>query len=223
MDFLPDLDDEAHKPTLRGVLHRYSFFGALAVGLWALPRTRSEHLLAVSILVAAICLCFATSALYHGIHWSLTARAWVRRADHSMIFVTIAGIFTPVGMHLVEPELGRNLLIFYWSAALLGTLLKLLWIEAPRYLSTALYLLVSWAAVFAFPGLSEAIGLGPTLAMLVGGVVISAGAVGYARKVPNPIPGVFGYHEVFHACVVFGLATFYAVLLQHFLWLPGTT
>jgi len=223
MDLTPDLDNEPHKPTMRGVLHRYAFFGALGVGVWAIDKVQPEHRFGIEVLIAAICLCFGTSALYHGIHWPERTRVWMRRADHSMIFVTIAGIFTPIGMYLVEPDLGRGLLIFYWSAAVIGTLIKLLWIEAPRRLSTGLYLLVSWAWVLAFPGLNKALGLPPTLFMLLGGVVISVGAVGYTRKTPNPIPGVFGYHEVFHACVLFGLATFYGVLLSHFLTLPITS
>jgi hemolysin III len=223
MDLTPDLDNEANKPTMRGVLHRYSFFGALIVGVWAFDKVHPEHRFGIAVLIAAICLCFGTSALYHGVHWRERSRVWMRRADHSMIFVTIAGIFTLVGMYLIEPGLGQGLLVFFWSAAVIGTLIKLLWIEAPRRLSTGLYLLVSWAAILAFPGLREAIGLAPTLFMLLGGVTISLGAISYARKTPNPIPGVFGYHEVFHACVLFGLATFYTVLLRHFLALPITT
>src|SRR2546421_726171 len=130
------------------------------------------------------------------------ARMWMRRLDHSMIFVLIAGTYTPFALLVLHGGLATAILIAVWAAALAGTVLNLVWVTAPKPVTAAVYLAVGWVAVIAMPQLADAIGAVGISLIIGGGVLYTAGAVIYALRKPNPVPGVFGYHEVFHALVV---------------------
>jgi hemolysin III len=199
------------KPLLRGVSHEIAAGVALA-GLVALvllapgPRARLGALVYGSSLVAL----FSVSALYHRPTWSPRARLWMRRLDHSAIFLLIAGTFTPICL-LIGDERARTLLAVVWAGAGLGVLRALLWPEAPRLVATALYLLLGWAAVPLVPAMYRALGTGPLLLLAAGGMLYSVGAVIYATRSPDPFPRVFGYHEIFHALVVAAAGLHFAV------------
>ena len=143
-----------------------------------------------------------TSALYHRRDWTARARMWMRRLDHSMIFVLIAGTYTPFAVLVLHGGLATAILIAVWAGALVGTLLNLLWVTAPKPVTAAVYITIGWVAVAAMPQLAHAIGAVGVSLILGGGILYTAGAVIYALRRPNPVPGVFGYHEVFHALVV---------------------
>jgi hemolysin III len=199
------------KPLLRGVSHEIAAGVALA-GLVALvllapgPRARVGALVYGLSLVAL----FSVSALYHRPTWSPRARLWMRRLDHSAIFLLIAGTFTPLCL-LVGDGRARTLLAVVWAGAGLGILRALVWPRAPRVVATALYLLLGWAAVPLVPAMYRALG-GVSLALLAaGGVLYSVGAVIYATRRPDPFPRVFGYHEVFHALVIAAAGLHFAV------------
>jgi hemolysin III len=199
------------KPLLRGVSHEIAAGVALA-GLVALVLLAPGHRARVAALVYGFSLValFSVSALYHRPIWSPRARLWMRRLDHSAIFLLIAGTFTPLCL-LVGDARARTMLAVVWAGAGLGILRALVWPRAPRVVATALYLLLGWAAVPLVPALYRALG-GVSLALLAaGGVLYSVGAVIYATRRPDPFPRVFGYHEVFHALVIAAAGLHFAV------------
>ena len=201
------------KPKLRGVSH---FFAALAslAGAMALLRVASgaRAVVGAVVYVTSTFLMFAISAFYHWPTWPPRTRAWLRRADHAAIFILIAGTMTPIALLLFEQETGRKLLWIVWGAALLGLVQSVAWIRAPKWVSALLYLAMGWLAAPYFPHFVHS--LGPTGAglILLGGLLYSGGAVIYALKRPNLVPGIFGYHELFHALVILAaLAHYWAV------------
>jgi hemolysin III len=143
----------------------------------------------------------------------------MRRIDHSMIFVLIAGTYTPFTVLALHGTLATAILVVVWAGAAGGVVLNLVWVDAPRWLAAAVYVALGWVAVAAFPGLIDAIGVVPTLLVALGGVLYTAGAVVYARRRPDPSPTVFGYHEVFHVLVILAAALQYAVIA--FWVIPG--
>ncbi len=208
------------KPRLRGVSHQYAFFASLACGVALIlcasggrsTIPRSGHVAAAAIYAGAVSALFGTSALYHRVTWRPRARRWMRRLDHSMIFVLIAGTYTPVALLALTGSLGRVVLIVIWAGAAAGIVFKLAWIDAPKWLFAAVYLALGWVAVVTVGQLPGAIGWLGLAGLATGGLLYTAGAIIYARGRPNPLPGVFGYHEVFHALVIAAAALHYAVI-----------
>ena len=201
------------KPRLRGVLHQYAFFVAAVLGaalVIAAPSGRARA--AAAIYAVAVAGLLGTSALYHRVTWSRRARAWMRRLDHSMIFVLIAGTYTPFALLVLSGGLARAILIVVWGGAVAGVILKLAWISAPRWLTAAVYVALGWVAIAAMPSLAGALGAVAVGLVLAGGVLYTAGAVIYARQRPDPSPTVFGYHEIFHALVVAAATAHFAVI-----------
>jgi hemolysin III len=203
------------KPRLRGVSHQWAFFCSLVTGaalVVAAPPGRAT--VASAIYAASVAALFGTSALYHRVTWPTpAARRWMRRLDHSMIFLLIAGTYTPFALLVLEGTLATVILVVVWAGALGGILLKLVWIDAPKPLVATLYVLLGWVAVVAFPDLVEGLGFTSTALVAAGGLLYTAGAVVYALGRPNPIPSVFGYHEIFHALVIAAAALQYAVIV----------
>jgi hemolysin III len=202
------------KPRLRGVSHQWAFFVSVATGValvLAAPNGRATA--AVSIYAFSVAGLFGASALYHRINWSTTgARRWMRRLDHSMIFLLIAGTYTPFAVLALNGPLATAILIVVWAAALGGIVLKLAWIDAPKWLVALIYVAIGWVALAAFPQLLDKLGVTATAMVAAGGLLYTVGAVVYARKRPDPSPTVFGYHEIFHALVILAAALQYAVV-----------
>jgi hemolysin III len=202
------------KPRLRGVSHQWAFLCSLVTGTVLVvlaPAGKATSVAAIyAVSVAAL---FGTSALYHRITWaSQRARRWMRRLDHSMIFLLIAGTYTPFAVLVLEGTLATVILVLVWMGALCGIVFKLIWIDAPNWLVAATYVVLGWVAVAAFPALLDGLGLVATLLVAAGGLLYTAGAVVYALRRPDPVPAVFGYHEVFHVLVVLAaVAHFIAV------------
>jgi hemolysin III len=211
----------AVKPRLRGVSHQWAFFVSLLTGValvLAAPSGRAA--LAATVYAACVAGLFGASALYHRITWaSEAARRWMRRLDHSMIFVLIAGTYTPFALLALRGPLATAILVVVWSAAAGGILLKLLWIDAPTWLVASIYVALGWVALAAFPLMITRFGVTATALVGAGGVLYTIGAVVYALKRPDPAPAIFGYHEVFHALVIVAAALQYAVVA--FYVLPG--
>ncbi len=207
------MNEPASRPRLRGVIHHYSFYLSLLAGavLIALAQT-PRALLGVSIYAASLSALLGTSALYHRVTWSVPTRRWVARLDHSMISMLIAGTYTPFGMAAVSGTMAAALLLPIWIVASAGVVLHVLWSDAPKWLSAAIYVAMGWVGGVAMPGLSEQLGWTPTLLLLAGGIVYSLGALVYALQRPDPIPHVFGYHEVFHSLVVLAAAAHFAAV-----------
>jgi hemolysin III len=202
------------KPRLRGVSHQVAFFVAVALGA-ALVLSAPAGRATVTALVyaAGVCGLFGISALYHRRNWATArARAWMRRLDHSMIFVFIAATYTPVAVLALHGRLGSAILAVVWGGALAGVTLSLAWPGAPKWLTAIVYVALGWVAVAAMPQLWDTLGPWSVAGLAVGGVLYTAGAVVYARGRPDPRPELFGYHEIFHACVVLAAAVHYAVI-----------
>ena len=212
------LDPTALRPRLRGVLHQYAFFAALLAAaplVFTAPSGRAA--LAATVYGGSLASLFGVSALYHRVTWSARARRWMGRLDHAMIGLLIAGTFTPFGLLVLADTPAGLLLPVVWIGALAGILLHVVWIDAPKWLSALVYVIVGWSGLLGFPHLVERLGWTATGLMGLGGALYSAGAVVYALRRPNPAPGVFGYHEVFHAFVVAAACTHYAVVAVYVL------
>ncbi|MEV4462218.1 hemolysin III family protein [Micromonospora echinofusca] len=194
------------KPRMRGWLHTYAFFVALVCGtvLSAVAATRPGWAPLVSCLIYSLTVCglFGTSALYHRRVWSERGYQIMRRMDHSMIFVFIAGTYTPFCVLLLEPRPATIMLALVWGGALAGVALKLVWPHAPRWVSAPLYLALGWVSVAMLPDILHQGGVTALVLLSAGGAIYSVGAVCYALRRPNPWPTVFGHHEFFHACTL---------------------
>jgi hemolysin III len=202
------------KPSLRGVSHQIAFFVALALGLvLVLTAPRGEATTTAAIYAAGVCGLFGVSALYHRRSWaSERSRAWMRRLDHSMIFVFIAATYTPIAVIAMTGTLGTAILAVVWTGALAGVTLSLAWPGAPKWLTALVYVALGWVAVAAMPQLWDTLGPWSVVGLAFGGVLYTLGAVVYARGRPDPRPAVFGYHEIFHAFVVIAAATPFVVI-----------
>src|SRR3954449_4380954 len=206
--------DPTAKPRLRGVSHQWAFFVSLVTGtVLVIIAPAGKATFAALIYSLAVAGLFGVSALYHRVTWQTPAsRTRMRRLDHTMIFVLIAGTYTPFAVLSLTKPLATIILIVVWGGAVLGAGLKLVWIDAPKWLIAGVYIAVGWVAVAAMPQMLDHVGVVPTVLVGIGGVLYTAGAVIYARQRPNPVPGVFGYHEIFHALVIAAAVLHYAVV-----------
>jgi hemolysin III len=208
------------RPRLRGVWHQYAFFVSLGTGAALVLAARTGRaLLAAAVYAASVSALFGVSALYHRVTWSVGARRWMRRLDHSMIFLLIAGTFTPFGLLVLSGAFAAVILAVVWGGAAAGIALQLMWIDAPKWLSAVVYVALGWVGVAAVPELAVRVGWIATGLLLLGGVLYSAGALVYALRRPDPAPAVFGYHEIFHALVIAAALAQYAVVA--FFVFPG--
>ncbi len=188
-------------------------FPVMGLGAVVVARSLTEKL-AVAVYVIGVSGMYATSACYHRAHWSPLTKSRMRRLDHSMILVAIASTYTPVAVIALPEATARRLLGAVWGFALGGVLVCNLWPSAPRWVMSAFYMGVGWAAVLVLPSLLAGLG-GTVFALLVaGGVVYSLGALVLSRHWPDPVPAVFGYHEVFHAFVLLAGLMFYLVVIE---------
>ncbi|QXG75023.1 hemolysin III family protein [Modestobacter sp. L9-4] len=200
-----DYDHPDTRPRMRGWLHLFAFFGAIVAGAVLIPLAFAQGARAgwpVSLYCLTILGLFGVSAAYHRRRWSPRGWKLMKRADHSMIFLFIAGTYTPFAFLAVPEPTGWWLLAGVWTGAALGIALKVVWPHAPRWLGVPIYLGLGWAAVFVLVDIVRLVGVTAMVLLAIGGVLYSIGAVAYAAKRPNPWPGTFGYHEVFHAMTI---------------------
>ncbi len=202
------------KPRLRGVFHEWAFPVALLAGvvLVALaPSGRAK--LAAGIYAFSLAALLGTSALYHRVDWKRPRmRLWVRRLDHSMIFLLIAGTLTPFALLILHGAFADAMLVAVWAGAAVGIVVELIWVQAPKWVSVAVYVGVGWIGAIAFPAIAIDAGIGAAVLIGVGGLLYTTGAVIYARESPNPNPAVFGYHEIFHVLVLAAAAVHFAAI-----------
>ena len=190
------------KPTWRGWIHAATFPAAIALGvILVVLADGAVAKVTSSIFFASSLLLFGISALYHRINWRPSVRAAFKRLDHANIFLLIAGTYTPLSMLALPFPQSVILLSLVWTGALLGIGFRVFWIGAPRWLYVPLYVLLGWAAVMFIGDLFAAAWVSMIL-VIVGGLFYTVGAVFYGLKRPNPVPGVFGFHELFHACTL---------------------
>ncbi len=201
------------RPRFRGVVHQWSFFVALVAGtalvVWA-PAGRATA--ATAVYAVALAGLLGTSALYHRVTWQPRARAWLRRLDHSMIFVLIAGTYTPFAVLVLDGTLSDVVLIGVWAGAVAGIVFTLVWSDAPKWLTAASYVALGWFSVISVPQIFSRAGVGAFVLLALGGLAYTAGAVVYARRRPDPRPATFGYHEIFHVLVVIAAAAHFTAV-----------
>jgi hemolysin III len=202
-------------PRLRGLLHAHAAWVAAAasVVLVALAPTAGARVAAL-IYGAGLIALFSASALYHRWRGDPRWKPWLRRLDHSTIFVFIAASYTPVALLVIDGTLQTVVLVSVWAGAAAGVTLSLAWITAPRWLVAGCYLALGWVAVIAMPELWREVGPAPFVLLAAGGMLYSLGAGVYAIRRPNLWPRTFGFHEVFHALVI-------AAALAHFIAIAG--
>ncbi len=202
------------KPRLRGVTHEWAFFISLVAGgalIWAAPSGQAR--IAMAIYAISLSGLLGTSALYHRVNWRRPEiRKWMRRLDHSMIFLLIAGTVTPFALLVMSGPLASALLIAVWAGAIAGIIVELIWVDAPKWVSTIVYLAVGWIGLLGFPAIVVDAGIGAGILIAAGGVLYTTGAIVYARQRPDPNPAVFGYHEIFHVLVLAAAAAHFAAI-----------
>ncbi len=206
--------DYAERPRLRGVIHQAAFAVAIVVGALLIAyadedaRTRA----AAAIFAASVAAMFGASALYHRVTWSPRVRPWMRRLDHAGIYLLIAGSYTPVGLISLHGALQRVVLAIVWTGAAAAILLKFAWVGAPKWLAAVIGIALGWVGVAAMPQVFHSAGATAVTLLAVGGLAYTAGAIVYAVRRPDPVPLIFGYHEVFHALTIVAVACQYVAI-----------
>ncbi|MDQ4019449.1 MAG: hemolysin III family protein [Actinomycetota bacterium] len=201
------------KPRLRGASHQYAFVLAVVAGTVVVAgaeTTRSR--VAVAVYALSVAAMFGSSALYHRVDWPPAQRRTLRRLDHAMIYLLIAGTYTPFATLALSGAARVAILALVWVGALAGIVLAFAWSNRPKWVEVVLAVALGWIGVVVLPQLVEAVGGTAVGLVIAGGVFYTAGSVVYARGRPDPIPAVFGYHELFHALVVVAAACQYAAI-----------
>jgi hemolysin III len=198
------------KPKLRGWLHAVTSPVALAAGIVLIVLApTAPAAVAASAYAATSFVLFTTSAIYHRGDWSPRAEARLKRLDHANIFLLIAGSYTPFALLALHGDTRVAVLAAVWGAAFVGVLFRVFWVGAPRWLYTALYIGMGWAAGLFVPQLIRGAGVAPFVLVAVGGLFYTFGGVVYGLKRPDPSPKWFGFHEIFHACTIAAFACQY--------------
>ena len=192
------------RPKLRGYFHQESFAKS----------SSSKTLLAALIYSFGLLSMLGVSALYHRVHWELKARTLMKRLDHSAIFIQIAGTFTPICLLALNDDQGSLLLTIIWGAAISGILKSIFWVKSPKFISALFYVIMGWLALPYVSELKAALGENQIYLIISGGIVFTVGSIFYATKKPNIIPGVFGYHELFHLFTIVGAGLHFIVIYQ---------
>ena len=167
---------------------------------------------AAAVFAGAVVACFGASALYHRVTWTPRARLWMRRVDHAGIYLLIAGTYTPVSLLALSGTWRPVVLAIAWAGAAAAIVLRVVWVTAPKWLAAVIGILLGWVAVAAMPQLIARLNPAAVILLLVGGLAYTAGALVYARRRPDPVPAVFGYHELFHALTIVGVACQYLAI-----------
>jgi len=205
----------ATKPRMRGRLHQIAFFVSLPLGvaLIAVAGTGQARI-GAAVFAASLAGVFGSSAAYHRIPWSDAARRRMKRLDHSMIFILIAGTYTPVCLLGLGGGWGVALLATVWAGAIAGIVLKQVDIDGLHRLTGFLYIALGWTAVIMLPTLFHSVSPATFALVIAGGLLYTLGAIVFATKRPDPNPAVFGYHEIWHAFTAgAGLCHYVAILL----------
>jgi hemolysin III len=201
------------RPLLRGYFHLIAAGGAIAgCVLLVLLADSAEAYVGGAVFAASLIALYLVSGTYHTITWGPRMRSFFKRLDHAMIFVLIAGTYTPFCLIAASTGWGITILALVWSIAGMGVALKVAWPSAPRWLGVTLYAATGWICLVAATQWADWLALAPIVLLFVGGVLYTLGGVIYAVKRPNPFPRVFGYHEVFHLLVIAGSVLHYSVV-----------
>lgn len=194
-----------------------SIFGTILLIYFAITQGSPWHIVSFSIYGASLILLYTASTVYHSINISSRVTKILRKIDHMMIFVLIAGTYTPICLIALRGPLGFGMLIAIWTFALIGIFIKAFWINAPRWISTLFYVLMGWVAVIAIVPLSKALPIGAIFWLVAGGLLYTIGAIIYGLKRPKLPFRNFGFHEVFHVFVLIGSTCHYWMMFRYVL------
>ena len=198
------------RPLLRGVLHQAMFFVAVVVAPFlVVAADGTRRRLAAAAFSASVAACFGASALYHRVSWTPRVRPWMRRVDHAGIYLLIAGTYAPVSLLVLGGAWRPTILAIVWGGAALAIVLKFAWVAAPKWLAAAIGMALGWVAVVVVPQMVVLLNPAAFVLLVVGGLAYTAGAIVYARRRPDPVPAVFGYHELFHALTLLAVTCHY--------------
>ena len=195
------------------MIHQTAFFFSLVAGallIVAAHGTR-EHV-AAGVFAGSVSTMLGASALYHRVTWGPRARLWMRRVDHAGIYLLIAGTYTPVGLLVLTGPLRTAVLGIVWTGAAAAIILKFCWVAAPKWLAAVIGIVLGWVGIVAMPQLARHAGAAAAILLGAGGLAYTAGAIVYARRKPDPLPAVFGYHELFHALTIVAVACQYVAI-----------
>jgi len=210
---MPSSGPALGRPHLRGVLHQVACLVALvAAPLLILGADGWLRQVTAAVFAGSVAACFGASALYHRVTWTPRVRLWMGRVDHAGVFLLIAGTYTPVSLLALSGDLRLVVLTIVWAGAAAAIVLKFVWVAAPKWLAAAIGIALGWVAVVTLPQLVGRLNPAAVILLVVGGLAYTAGAVVYARRRPDPVPHVFGYHELFHALTIVAVACQYVAI-----------
>lgn len=198
------------KPKLRGLFHELGFYAALGLGVAIVVTAEPGRArLAAVVFSSCVACCFGASALYHRPTWKPAVRAWLARLDHAGVYLLIAGTYTPFGLLVMSTDWAVPVLSVVWSGTFAAIVLKLFWVQMPKSLSAGIGVALGWVGIVALSQLLklQVVGL---LLVVSGGLLYTAGAFVYVRRRPDPVPHVFGYHELFHVLTLAAAGCQYA-------------
>ena len=194
------------------MFHEGAFYAGLVLGVLLVVAVEpGRPRFAAAVFAASVAGCFGASALYHRPTWPPRTRSWLARLDHAGIYLLIGGTYTPICLLVMTPGWRHIVLAIVWGGAAAAILLKLFWVRSPKWLAAVIALTLGWVAVVAFGQLLK-IGTAGVLFLVAGVLLYTAGAIVYARKRPDPVPHVFGYHELFHVLTVAAAGCQYAAI-----------
>jgi len=199
------------RPLLRGVSHQYAFFASVVTGVVLVASTASPvATVAAAIFAATVAAMFGASALYHRVAWSETGARWMRRVDHTGIFLVIGGSYMPYALLVLSGPVRIAVITLVWLGVAASIALRFAWASAPGWLTATLGVTLGWVSLIALPQLIEHVSPAGLALLGAGGLLYTIGAIVYAVRRPNPFPRVFGFHEVFHLLVIAAVACQYA-------------
>jgi len=199
---------------LRGRIHQVAFFVSVPAGVVLILFANGPAAIAVaSVYAVSLTAVFGSSAVYHRGHWTERARRWLKRVDHSMIYVLIAASYTPVAALVLGGTWEVVLLSVIWAGAVVGVTMKMARPDGLSIVSAALYMVLGWLAILALPQLVREMTTAELVLLLAGGLLYTAGAIVFATRRPDPSPTIFGYHELWHSFMVAAAACHYAMIL----------
>lgn len=210
------------KDPISALTHFIGFLAVIPCFILLMQKAKVEssnlHMIGFAIFGISLLLLYGASTIYHTFELPQEKTNLLRRIDHMMIFILIAGTYTPVCLVSLHGTWGWTLLVAIWAFALVGLLLKIFWMDAPRWLSTMIYVIMGWLAVIAFVPLQKAVSWGGIGTLLAGGIAYTIGAVIYGLKKPNlSVLKSFGFHEIFHVFVMLGSGIHIAFMFQYVL------
>jgi hemolysin III len=209
----PTTAPELARPLLRGVLHQAAFSVSLVVGtLLIVGAEGARRHTAAAVFAGSVAVCFGASALYHRVTWTPRVRLWMRRVDHAGVYLLIAGTYTPVCLLVLDGAWRLVVLVLISAGAGAAIVLKFAWVDSPRWVAAALGLALGWTGLVVLPQLATRLNPFAVALLGIGGLAYSAGAIIYARRRPDPLPAVFGYHELFHALTLVAVACQYVAI-----------